>query len=116
MSVRGREDVKDLGRLNRDLARVVLVDDNAWSFLLQPANGVPAVPYLGSPHDGCGSAVRNGSLRLSAWPCGTPHTVTVSHCKERDSQRVCPGLPSELAAPCSATRALTRPDSAPAPA
>ena len=51
-SVRGRDNVKDLGRLNRDLARVVLVDDNAWSFLLQPANGVPAVPYLGSPHDG----------------------------------------------------------------
>ncbi|KAK9839705.1 hypothetical protein WJX81_007183 [Elliptochloris bilobata] len=52
LSVRGRENVKDLGRLGRDLARVVLVDDNAWSFLLQPANGVPAVPYLGSPNDG----------------------------------------------------------------
>ena len=51
-SVRGRDNVKDLGRLNRDLARVVLVDNTPWSFLLQPANGVPAAPYLGSPHDG----------------------------------------------------------------
>ena len=49
--MRGRDNVKDLGRLGRDLGRVVLVDDNAWSFLLQPANGVPAAPFLGSPHD-----------------------------------------------------------------
>ena len=49
--VGGRAHVKDLSRLGRDLARVVLVDDSAWSFLAQPANGVPVAPFLGNLGD-----------------------------------------------------------------
>jgi len=49
--VGGRAHVKDLSRLGRDLARVVLVDDSAWAFLAQPANGVPIAPFLGNLGD-----------------------------------------------------------------
>lgn len=46
-----RDYVKDLARLGRDPARLVLVDNNPFSFMLQPLNGVPAEPYAGCPHD-----------------------------------------------------------------
>lgn len=46
-----RDYVKDLSRLARDPARTVLVDNNPFSFLLQPLNGVPAEPYAGCPRD-----------------------------------------------------------------
>jgi len=49
--VEGRAHIKDLSRLGRDLARVVLVDNSAWSFLAQPANGVPVAPFLGNLGD-----------------------------------------------------------------
>ena len=41
----GKDGVKDLASLGRDLSRVVLVDDNLFTFLLQPCNGVPCQPY-----------------------------------------------------------------------
>lgn len=46
-----RDYVKDLTRLGRDPARMVLVDNNPFSFMLQPLNGVPAEPYDGCSHD-----------------------------------------------------------------
>ncbi|KAJ4978089.1 hypothetical protein NE237_008869 [Protea cynaroides] len=47
-----REHVKDLSSLSKDLCRIVLVDNNPFSFLLQPLNGIPCVPFsAGQPHD-----------------------------------------------------------------
>eukprot|EP00271_Cylindrocystis_brebissonii_P012198 TRINITY_DN30374_c0_g1_i1.p1 TRINITY_DN30374_c0_g1~~TRINITY_DN30374_c0_g1_i1.p1 ORF type:complete len:349 (+),score=42.23 TRINITY_DN30374_c0_g1_i1:297-1343(+) len=42
-----RENVKDLSLLGRDLRRCVIVDNNPFAFLLQPLNGIPAVPFTG---------------------------------------------------------------------
>ena len=46
-----RDHVKDLSRLGRDLRRTVIVDNNPFSFLLQPENGVPCVPFFGHQAD-----------------------------------------------------------------
>ena len=43
--------VKDLQRLGRPLERVVLVDDNLASCIMQPDNAVPLTPFLGDPED-----------------------------------------------------------------
>ncbi|GLT55723.1 hypothetical protein SLA2020_288180 [Shorea laevis] len=40
-----REHVKDLTCLLKDLSRVVIVDNNPFSFLLQPLNGVPCSSF-----------------------------------------------------------------------
>eukprot|EP00775_Hariotina_reticulata_P011272 gene11273-11422_t len=48
----GRDGVKDLAGFGRDLSRVVLVDNNLHSFLLQPSNGLPCQPYHGANSDG----------------------------------------------------------------
>ncbi|KAJ3669137.1 hypothetical protein LUZ60_011087 [Juncus effusus] len=40
-----RENVKDLTCLTKDFSRIVLVDNNPFSFLLQPLNGIPCVPF-----------------------------------------------------------------------
>ncbi|KAJ1688526.1 hypothetical protein LUZ63_019916 [Rhynchospora breviuscula] len=40
-----REHVKDLTCISNDLSRVVIVDNNPFSFLLQPLNGIPCVPF-----------------------------------------------------------------------
>jgi len=47
-----RDHVKDLSCISQDLCRVVIVDNNPFSFLLQPLNGIPCVPFsAGQPHD-----------------------------------------------------------------
>ncbi|XP_031109127.1 CTD nuclear envelope phosphatase 1 homolog [Ipomoea triloba] len=47
-----REHVKDLSFISKDLSRIVMVDNNPFSFLLQPLNGIPCVPFsAGQPHD-----------------------------------------------------------------
>ncbi|KAF5476268.1 hypothetical protein F2P56_007999 [Juglans regia] len=47
-----REHVKDLSCLSKDLCRVVIVDNNPFSFLLQPLNGIPCLPFsAGQPYD-----------------------------------------------------------------
>ncbi|KAJ8769449.1 hypothetical protein K2173_002939 [Erythroxylum novogranatense] len=47
-----RDHVKDLSCLSKDPGRIVIVDNNPFSFLLQPMNGVPCVPFsVGQPHD-----------------------------------------------------------------
>jgi RNA polymerase II subunit A small phosphatase-like protein len=47
----GPAGAKDLSRLNRSLARTVLVDNSVASFALQPLNGVPIPPFTGDPED-----------------------------------------------------------------
>lgn len=46
-----QKNAKDLSCLGVDLRRTVLVDNNPFSFLLQPSNGVPCLPYHGDPAD-----------------------------------------------------------------
>ncbi|KAL6841383.1 hypothetical protein ACP4OV_028901 [Aristida adscensionis] len=47
-----KEHVKDLSCLSRDFRRIVLVDNNPYSFLLQPLNGIPCVTFTaGQPVD-----------------------------------------------------------------
>lgn len=43
--------VKDLTRLGMDLRRTVLVDNNPYSFLLQPDNGILCEPFYGEADD-----------------------------------------------------------------
>ncbi len=43
--------VQDLSRLNRDLARTVIVDNSPESYLLQPENAVPIKPFFGDQQD-----------------------------------------------------------------
>ncbi|KAJ0044462.1 hypothetical protein Pint_06521 [Pistacia integerrima] len=45
ISTEYREHVKDLSCLSKDLCRTVIVDNNPFSFLLQPLNGIPCVPF-----------------------------------------------------------------------
>lgn len=40
--------VKDLSKLNRDLAHVIIIDDNPESFQLQPENGIRIKPFKDS--------------------------------------------------------------------
>ncbi|KAK8651409.1 hypothetical protein V6N13_141010 [Hibiscus sabdariffa] len=52
ISTEYREHVKDLSCLSADLRRTVIVDNNPFSFLLQPVNGIPCIPFsAGQPHD-----------------------------------------------------------------
>uniref|UniRef100_A0A0E0DSQ1 FCP1 homology domain-containing protein n=1 Tax=Oryza meridionalis TaxID=40149 RepID=A0A0E0DSQ1_9ORYZ len=47
-----REHVKDLSCLSKDFHRIVLVDNNPYSFLLQPLNGIPCLTFsAGQPVD-----------------------------------------------------------------
>ncbi|XP_048439537.1 phosphatase Herzog-like isoform X2 [Pyrus x bretschneideri] len=45
VSTECREHVKDLSCLSKDFSRIVIVDNNPFSFLLQPLNGIPCVPF-----------------------------------------------------------------------
>ncbi|KAI5670490.1 hypothetical protein M9H77_10854 [Catharanthus roseus] len=52
ISTEYREHVKDLSCISKDLCRTVIVDNNPFSFLLQPLNGIPCIPFsAGQPHD-----------------------------------------------------------------
>ncbi|XP_047342227.1 carboxy-terminal domain RNA polymerase II polypeptide A small phosphatase 1-like [Impatiens glandulifera] len=46
ISTEYREHVKDLSCLSKDPCRIVIVDNNPFSFLLQPVNGIPCIPFL----------------------------------------------------------------------
>jgi CTD small phosphatase-like protein 2 len=37
--------VKDLSKINRDLSKVVLVDNSAYSYAMQLDNGIPILPF-----------------------------------------------------------------------
>lgn len=43
--------LKDLSVLNRDVRKVIVMDDEAVNFSLQPANGIVVPPWKGEPHD-----------------------------------------------------------------
>ncbi|KAI4331578.1 hypothetical protein MLD38_029755 [Melastoma candidum] len=45
VSTEYREHVKDLTCISKNLFRTVIVDNNPFSFLLQPLNGIPCVPF-----------------------------------------------------------------------
>ncbi|KAJ4841226.1 hypothetical protein Tsubulata_035930 [Turnera subulata] len=52
ISTEYREHVKDLSCLSKDPCRIVIVDNNPFSFLLQPLNGIPCIPFsAGQPYD-----------------------------------------------------------------
>ncbi|KAK4718159.1 hypothetical protein R3W88_016497 [Solanum pinnatisectum] len=52
ISTEYREHVKDLLCISKDLSQIVIVDNNPFSFLLQPLNGIPCIPFsAGQPHD-----------------------------------------------------------------
>jgi RNA polymerase II subunit A small phosphatase-like protein len=42
--------VKDLSCVSKDFCRVVIVDNNPFSFILQPLNGIPCVPFSAGQH------------------------------------------------------------------
>lgn len=37
--------MKDLSSASKNMCRTVIVDNNPYSFLLQPLNGIPCVPF-----------------------------------------------------------------------
>lgn len=45
-----REHVKDLSCVSKDFGRIVIVDNNPFSFILQPLNGIPCVPFSAGQH------------------------------------------------------------------
>ncbi|KJE97180.1 import inner membrane translocase subunit TIM50 [Capsaspora owczarzaki ATCC 30864] len=47
----GGKHIKDLSKLNRDLARVILIDDEAEAFSMQPHNGIKIKPFQGEAND-----------------------------------------------------------------
>ncbi|CAK8566478.1 unnamed protein product [Lathyrus sativus] len=52
VNTENREHVKDLTCISKDLSHIVIVDNNPFSFLLQPNNGIPCVPFsAGQPND-----------------------------------------------------------------
>lgn len=52
VTTENRDHVKDLSCISKDLCRIVIVDNNPFSFLLQPLNGVPCIPFsAGQPYD-----------------------------------------------------------------
>ncbi|OWM69953.1 CTD nuclear envelope phosphatase 1 [Punica granatum] len=52
ISTEYREHVKDLSCISKDQCSIVIVDNNPFSFLLQPLNGIPCIPFsAGQPHD-----------------------------------------------------------------
>lgn len=44
--------VKDISELGRDMKRVVIVDDNPNSYVLQPNNAIPIRPFTNDLDDG----------------------------------------------------------------
>jgi TFIIF-interacting CTD phosphatase-like protein len=43
--------VKDLSRLNRDLARTIIIDNSPESYVLQPENAIPIKSFFGDNND-----------------------------------------------------------------
>ena len=43
--------IKDLRVIGRDLSKIVLVDNAAYSYSFQVDNGIPIIPYYEGDHD-----------------------------------------------------------------
>jgi len=43
--------VKDLSKLNRELSRIIIIDDSSISFMLQPYNAIQIPPWNGDDND-----------------------------------------------------------------
>lgn len=56
--------VKDMRLLNRDIAKVVLVDNAAYSYCFQVDNGIPILPYYEGSTDFELKALRDYLYRL----------------------------------------------------
>lgn len=56
--------VKDLSRVNRDLTRTVLVDNNAFCFLPQLNNGIPVSSFYDDVNDTALTVLTNFLERL----------------------------------------------------
>uniref|UniRef100_A0A2P2JR80 FCP1 homology domain-containing protein n=1 Tax=Rhizophora mucronata TaxID=61149 RepID=A0A2P2JR80_RHIMU len=68
ISTEYREHVKDLCCLAKDPCRIVIVDNNPFSFLLQPLNGIPCVPFsVGQPRDT--QVSKSKSLKIQSQFC-----------------------------------------------
>lgn len=68
-----REHVKDLSCITKDFGRIVIVDNNPFSFLLQPVNGIPCIPFsAGQPHD-------TQVTKSNHWNL-LPHHTYITHC------------------------------------
>ncbi|KAF6147045.1 hypothetical protein GIB67_036764 [Kingdonia uniflora] len=50
ISMEYRNHVKDLVCVSKDFCGTVIVDNNPFSFLLQPLNGIPCVPFSSGQH------------------------------------------------------------------
>lgn len=70
-----REHVKDLSCLQRDLSRIVIIDNNPFSFLLQPLNGIPCIPF--SPAQPSDNQVET-SLLIMAFSNEMVHSIRYS--------------------------------------
>ena len=77
-----RDHVKDLSCISQDLCRVVIVDNNPFSFLLQPLNGIPCVPFsAGQPLDNqVETLLHLWSLEIIQW-----HLFTFLSCPRMSS-------------------------------
>lgn len=51
LSVRNKQHIKDLDRLGRDLAKIIIVDSEPLSFQLHPENGIYIRPWNGDSND-----------------------------------------------------------------
>jgi len=51
VSTNGRENVKDLKCIGKRMEKVVLVDNSPFSFMMQPNNGIPILPFGGDAED-----------------------------------------------------------------
>ncbi|KAF8102008.1 hypothetical protein N665_0201s0299 [Sinapis alba] len=52
VSTQYRDHVKDLLSTSKNMSRTVIVDNNPFSFLLQPSNGIPCIAFsAGQPND-----------------------------------------------------------------
>ena len=70
--------MKDLSGLSKDLRRIVIVDNNPFSFLLQPLNGIPCISFsAGQPRDS-----QVGNLEILDLPATVVHLENISNCDQ----------------------------------
>ncbi|GJT84353.1 leucine-rich repeat-containing protein, partial [Tanacetum coccineum] len=72
------EHVKDLFFVSTDFCRMVIVDNNPFSFLLQPVNRIPCIPFsAGQPRDDRGGQIYMSRIQEEIRSEITPNIVIV---------------------------------------